>query len=153
MLSGFGLHQAWHVGSRGRWSGKSTLAQPCLASRRQRAAPGTALPSQRRGFYLSSPLSKGWIQQGAKLLSVSVSPSLPMSFSPQSGCWGSEVSWQSQAWVCFLSRLCGRGRSTSSVCTPSPFPAPFPGGFDWLHPKSAQAHPLQLRFAQKFNPG
>lgn len=59
---------------------------------------GTALPgiSQTKGcagdgdFYLSSPLSKGCIQQGAKLLSVSVSPSLPMSFSPQSGCWGSE---------------------------------------------------------------
>lgn len=62
---------------------------------------GTAFPgiSQTKGctgtgFSLSSPLCKGCIQQGAKLLSVSVSPSLPMSFSPQSGCWGSEVSWQ-----------------------------------------------------------
>lgn len=46
---------------------------------------------------------------------------------------------KSQAWLCFLSR----GRGTSSVCTPSPFPAPFPGGFDCLHPGT----PLKTQIA------
>lgn len=67
---------------------------------------------------------KCWIQQGAKLLSVSVSPSLPMSFSPQSGWWGSEVSWHKlEPWFCFPSHLRGCRQSIVSVCIPHPFPS------------------------------
>lgn len=82
VLSGFGL--------------QSSLACGLVRQMVREKHLGTAFPgisqtkgcTGERGFHLSSPLSKGCIQQGAKLLSVSVSPSLPMSFSPQSGCWG-----------------------------------------------------------------